>query len=139
MLDKSWKHPELNPGPLGAKRNAIHCAMRPPPLGQKPGTTFVEIINCRNLKKTISEKPETGLELSLPVCNTAEQYAKYRKFIKIWDGSGEKDFYRLTGCTPPCRQRRYKLSHLFTSNFDCVKYYGNSSDDATIEVTRNIC
>ena len=72
----------------------------------------------------------------MPVCNTNEQYAKYRKFIKIWDGSGEKEFQHLTGCTPPCRQRRYKVSHLFTSNFDCVKFYRNSTDNATIEVPR---
>ena len=85
----------------------------------------------------VSEKPETPVELSLPVCSTSEQYAKYRKLVKIWDSSGEKEFYRLTGCTPPCRQRRYKVSHFFTSNFDCVKFYGNSSDNATIEVTRN--
>jgi hypothetical protein len=70
-------------------------------------------------------KTITSDSRKLPIFRT--KFVKIAEKVIMVDG-------RLTNCTPPCRRRRYKTKLLYESNFDCVKYFDNHDDNATIEV-----
>ena len=73
--------------------------------------------------------------ISLETCKKSEEFLQYKNVTKMLDKTNAISFWKTIGCIPKCTYTQYKLTQVFDSNYNKVKYSGGKDEGANIELT----